>query len=847
MIEIKPSPQLALAAGRNDTCDLCRQSGFTTSQRDVCVTGAGNHRAKVAVVSKNPLGDRSFAELVAYLAEVGIDAKDVAWLSAIKCRTAFEAPDPGRRDYKACKPYLDRELAFIRPQWILTLGNEALTAVTGHSGIMQYRGAINTHACGAQVFSTIAPAMVHRQPGMVTGFKADLQFFASKVSGRTAEAGSTPEDVYTVVDNKSDLRALLAALRSCAGVSIDVETVGDSEFAPDARIVSLAFTVWGGDPDAPATAWGLPLYHPQSVWRTRWRRILELVGKALRRGRKKVVAHNGKYDMRWLRKFGVHLRQTFDTMIAAHVLDENRQKGLKPLAQQLLGAEPWAINTKNLLSTPILDVLWYNVLDTWHTWRLYKLFRAQLARRPKQARLFTRLLMPASDEYVDIEQFGVWVDAESLATNTEIARAELAAIEDRLMTWVPEDHPFATYYRDGSLRDDGINFNPSNFLRWLLFEHLELPILARGKPKDDGSPGDPSVAEGVMMTLAERYEIAAVLLERTKWYKFVHSFFEPYRELMDRDDRLHTTFKLTGTVTGRTSSGKEDADKITAKRKIRGVNLQQVPRDNLVRGVFGAPPGSSFVEADYSQIELRVAAFLAREPTMLDLYARGEDIHMRMAMRMTGKPQKAVTKEERKRAKAVNFGFLYGMGVGKFISTAWQNYGIHVTEAESAAFRKAFFDEFPELLRWHARQRHLVAKYARVESPFGRIRHLPDINSPDPKVRAEAERQAINSPVQAFASDLAVLSMVDIGAEFRARGMRARSVGTVHDAVNFEIPDEELAVALPIIKDQMEDTAKLQERFNINLTIPIVADLKVGERWGGARELTPDEVYAWAS
>jgi DNA polymerase-1 len=300
-------------------------------------------------------------------------------------------------------------------------------------------------------------------------------------------------------------------------------------------------------------------------------------------------------------------------------------------------------------------------------------------------------------------------------------------------------------------------------------------------------------------------------------------------------------------VTGRTSSGKEDADKITVKRKIRGVNLQQVPRDNLVRGVFGAPPGWSFVEADYSQIELRVAAFLSRDPTMLNLYATGQDIHMSMAMRMTGKPASAVTKEERKRAKAVNFGYLYGMGIGKFIATAWSNYGVRVTEDESIAFRKAFFDEFPYLLRWHARQRHLVAKYARVQSPLGRIRHLPDINSPDPKVRAEAERQAINSPVQGFASDLALLAMVDVHKEFRAQGLTGRPVGTVHDAVNFEIPNEELAVALPIIKDTMEDTAKLQELFGLHIDIPIVADLKVGERWGGARELTPEEVYAWAS
>src|ERR1044072_2813306 len=136
---------------------------------------------------------------------------------------------------------------------------------------------------------------------------------------------------------------------------------------------------------------------------------------------------------------------------------------------------------------------------------------------------------------------------------------------------------------------------------------------------------------------------------------------------------MHYVFKPWGTVTGRMASGKELAKKIPASKQCRGVNLQQVPRGDLTRGIFGAPPGSYFVEFDYSQIELRIAAFLAQETTMLHLYATGQDIHMTMAMTMTGKPAELVTKEERKKAKAVNFGFLYGMGARKFIQTAREN------------------------------------------------------------------------------------------------------------------------------------------------------------------------------
>jgi DNA polymerase-1 len=269
--------------------------------------------------------------------------------------------------------------------------------------------------------------------------------------------------------------------------------------------------------------------------------------------------------------------------------------------------------------------------------------------------------------------------------------------------------------------------------------------------------------------------------------------------------------------------------------------------------VFGAPPGWFFVEFDYSQIELRIAAYLARETTMLHLYATGQDIHTAMAMTMTGKPWHGgkcdcggcVTGEERKKAKAVNFGFLYGMGWAKFISTAWENYGVRVTEQEAQAFRVAFFQQFPLLQRWHARQRKLAHTYGRVETPMGRIRHLPDIYSPDRGVMAEAERQAINSPVQGFASDMCALSLVVLAREFRRLGIRAYPIGSVHDAVNWEIHADDLEQALPLIKYRMENLP-LEDLFNLTIDVPIVADCKIGTRWGQAKEV-PEELLGLRS
>lgn len=823
---------------RNAECDACRMCSQADG-RDLCVTASGSHEANVLVVSKMPWSERSLKEIQTYLERAGFDLEQIAYTSAIKCRTWDM--DPNKTDIKACRQYLDRELEFIKPGWVLALGNEALLSTTGKSGIMKHRGIPYDGPHGTKVVPTISPSMVHRNPGQKAGFEADLLYFLKLTQDRDVVDENEVKN-YRVADSKAAIKEMIRDISDAHGVSFDIETTGFTEFEPDAQVVCVAFTLWGEHSETPERVWALPLYHPESPWRSQWRKVLKMISRFVET-RAKRVAHNGKFDCRWLRQFGWDLIDvTFDTMLAAHVLDENRPKGLEPLSRTLLNAPPWKIDTKDLVNDPLEKVLLYCARDTWNTARLYFILRKQLAQEPKKARLFARLVLPAANEFIPCERAGVWVDRPVMESNWRIAQAELAAIEEKIREFVPEEHPFKVYYKSGELKSDGVNFNPSNFLRWLIFEYLELPIIARGKQKDDGSPGDPSLAEAVMLALRGTHPIVDLLLERVKWNKYCTSFFSAYAEQLDVNSRIHTNFKVTGTVTGRLSSGKADDDKVTSRKQNRGVNLQQVPRDKFVRGIFGAPPGSAFVEFDYSQIELRIAAQLAQEQTMLSLYAQGQDIHMAMAMRMTGKPKAEVSTHERKMAKAVNFGFLYGMGWKKFVMTALTNYGLAVSEEDAQAARTAFFAQFPQLLPWHARQRALARKYKRVETPLGRVRHLPDIDSPDNGVRAEAERQAINSPVQGLASDLALLSFVLVSRRFRKVGLRAHAIGTVHDAVNFEIPNEELPTALPLIKNIMENPP-LERLFGIHLDVPIVADAKVGTRWGGAKELTPEQVY----
>lgn len=842
-------------------CTLCK---LHQSASVVCQIGFGPDEAEVMVVGKMANSKDYQSDLELELSDVGVDVSKAFFTQAIKCRTFDQSPSNG--DVKTCKTYLDDEIARVKPKFILALGNEALLALVGRSGITKYRGRVYDHPSGAKVIPTISPSSVKRNPGQKPGYVADLRLFANLLLGRP---NGIPKPNYFIVDTREKLDKLKRILSITTEINFDVETVSDY-YKTDGKLVSLSATCIVETGSGPKRfVFALPLYHPESVWRRKWKAILKYLKPELE-AIPKVIAHNGAYDIKWMRWHNVMMKLTFDTMLAIHLLNENVQKGLKPQAQARLGVEPWGIDTRNLLEKPLAQILEYNVLDTWYMYYIKEQLKEELAAQPRVLRVFKYVMMDGVNDLVDSEIRGVYLDVDRLHERTPVIQGKLEDIEERILmeaelgdglgTQFRPDSEWGQRHPDKAVEDWPIqkilktrgpvyaepNFNASKFARWMLFEHLELPIVERGKSKDDGSPGEPSMAEASMLALRDKHPVVPLMLERVGYQKTLSSFFGPYHDLYDEDHRIHTNFKLAGTVTGRLSSGKNDEDKISAVRgKLRGVNLQQVPRDPFIRGVFGAPPGWSFVEADYSQVELRVVAFLSRDRTMLHLYKTGADIHLSTAASVLGIPESQVTKDERKKAKAVNFGFVYGMGWRKFISTAYEKYDSVFTEEEARAVRQAFFEHFSGLQPWHARQRRLVNQYGRVQSPLGRVRHLPDIYSPEEGVRAEAERQAINSPVQSFASDMAVLAMVCINKEFKKKGIKGHCIGLVHDAINFEIRDDHLAEALPIIKDGMENVRPLRKQFDLHVDVPIVADLKVGQHWGDAVEIEVDDVYNW--
>jgi DNA polymerase-1 len=730
------------------------------------------------------------------LAAIGFNRRDFYITNLVKCRP-MEKQKILKIQEKACRHYLDDEIEAVKPEFILTMGNTALSVVK-KSGIMKHRG--NVLPLGdAQVFPTIHPAAVLRNPRNEMLWKTDLEAFARLVKG---ESGATPTRTY-LVNNQKTLNLCLDAILKSKAVAYDLETNGFEEYVPGAKIATISVS------PKPGVAFVVPIHHPEAPWKQP-ERVLGAITTALAYTPAKRVAHNAKFDDRWLHQFGKPVYADFDTMLAAHIMDENRLKGLKPLAQMLLGVDAWAnvdLAKGGAMVEDLKKLAKYNGKDSDYTLRLYYKFKEQLTveGNERSLRIFTKIMMPASRCLTDIERTGMWLDQERMAERLIEINRRLEKLTTRLTKLAGEE----------------VNWNSSQQMSAILFGKLKLPVIEM----TDG--GAFSTKESVLLRLRDKHEIVPLILE-WRGYAKNRGFLEGWGELLDGNSRLHANYKLAGTVTGRLSSGKEEGN------RGRGLNMQQVPRDPLIRSILGAPPGWRFVEADFSQIELRIAAHYSGDQTLQRLYQLGEDVHMQMAVSMTGKPASEVTKEERKKAKAVNFGFLYGMGAKKFVEYARDSYDVEVSLEEAKIVRDRYFEKFAGILPWHQRQRRIVHNYKRVQSLIGRVRHLTDIDSEDEDVQAEAERQAINSPVQSLASDLMLLSLVTLHDEMDPE--EALIVGTVHDSILFQIREDTTDKWTSRIKEVMENLP-LKKKFGVELEVPIVVDIKVGQHWSEGEEI----------
>lgn len=514
-----------------------------------------------------------------------------------------------------------------------------------------------------------------------------------------------------------------------------------------------------------------------------------------------LVVHDGKPLLSWaLRQGFAAVRPGFDSMLAAYLLDPTRSSyRMEEVCRDTLGLDlppaPRMTGGRGEAGCSGQELGGHLAASAGALPRLRQALDERL-RAQGMDRLYYQVELPLVGVLAAMESAGIAVDVEGAR---DMAKEFGGSIE-RLAQ---------TIY---GLAGGDFNINSTRQLAGVLFDKLRLPTQKRTKT---GYSTDAEVLEA----LAPRYEIAARILEYRQLVKLKGTYLDGLEQWVDPlTGRLHTTFNQASTATGRLSSVDPNLQNIPVRVEL----------GRMIRRIFVAPAGSVLLAADYSQIELRVLAHLANVSALLDAFAQGEDIHTRTASEVFGVPLAAVTKELRNRAKAVNFGIVYG------ISDYGLAQNLGVSRGEAKTYIDAYLSRYPEVREYMQGMIGLAREEGYVSTLLGRRRPIPDILSRNAGLRMAAERVAINTPVQGSAADIIKAAMVRVQRELTSRQLRSRMLLQVHDELIFEVPEAELAPVAQLVKQGMERAWPLR--------IPLQADLKVGPSWYDLGPIALEEV-----
>ena len=607
------------------------------------------------------------------------------------------------------------------------------------------------------------------------------------VRGEIADLGPSTR---TTVTDRAALESLAARMRETGVYAFDVETTSTDPL--QAELVGLAVAV------SPTESAYVPIQHggadiPVEV-------IGEVLGPVLMDDAVKGIAHHAKYDEHVLRRAGVPVTNlAFDTMIAAYLLGET-SIGLKDLAFSHLGIEMTEITAligrgKNQLTmnmVPVEQVADYACGDVEATFRLADLFRPRIAEQ-EQVKLFEEIELPLVQVLLEMEEAGIAIDRDYLGELGDELKARMAALD-----WEMTE-----------LAGRPVNVNSPKQLATLLFEELKLPS---GRRTKTGYSVDADVLEAVR----EQHPIVPLILEYKTLGKLGSTYVDALPQAINpRTGRIHTSYNQTVASTGRLSSTTPNLQNIPIRTEMgRRVRRAFVADRRPEHRMF---EDAVLLSADYSQIELRLMAHMSQEPFLIDAFRAGADIHRATAALVSGISPDEVTADQRRVAKTVNFGVLYGM----------QAYGLSRDSGMSRADAQAFIDQYwarlPQVKRLFEEILRFGITHGYVKTEFGRRRATPNLQSPNGQTRMTAERVAMNMPLQGTAADIMKIAMIQVADRLSVSKLRARLLLQVHDELVLEVDRPELDAVCDLVKSTMEAAADLR--------VPLVADVSVGPNW----------------
>ena len=509
------------------------------------------------------------------------------------------------------------------------------------------------------------------------------------------------------------------------------------------------------------------------------------------------LIHNLKFEKNIFRQWDVTIEGlVFDTMLASYVQDPDRRAGLKNLSVEIFGKPMCEIKEligsgkKQILfsDVPVEDAAGYAACDTFTTWMLAAYFAQAL--NEQQWTLFYEVELPLAHVLADVEWTGVALDTAYLKTLSGELDTRLIQLEKDICV----------------LAGCEFNLNSPKQVGEVLFEKLGIPPSKKTKGKT-GYSTDVKVLE----QLAGEYEIVRLMLEYRQLFKLKSTYIDTLPELInERTGRIHTNFNQTVTATGRLSSA--------------GPNLQNIPiRSELgakIRQAFipGERPGWVLLSADYSQIELRLLAHFSEDPYLMEAFAAGEDVHTATAALVFGMERDKVTKEQRYRAKAVNFGVVYGQSAFGLATT------LKIPQKEAGDFINRYFTRYSAVKRFIEHIKSEAHQTGKVQTICGRVRDLSEgLQSSNRGIREFSERAAFNTPLQGSAADLMKVAMIRLHRKLTQSGLKSRILLQVHDELVLEVPDAELA--------EVEAMTRSAMQLDQPLKVPLVVDVYAGPTW----------------
>jgi len=604
---------------------------------------------------------------------------------------------------------------------------------------------------------------------------------------------ATVERHYETILEQAALDSWIERLNGAELFAFDTETTSLDYI--EAQIVGVSFAIESGE------AAYLPLAHDYAGAPTQLERAaaLEQLRPLLEDENRKKVGQNLKYDANVLLNHGIQLRGiAYDTMLESYVLNSTASRhdmdslALKYLGQKTIHYEDVAGKGARQITfnqVPIEVAAPYAAEDADITLQLHQTLWPKVESDKGLTKLFAEIELPLLPILAQMEHHGVLVDAAMLERQS-------GELDERMQQL--EQQAFAT-------AEQAFNLSSPKQIQEILFEKQKLPVIKK-TPK-----GQPSTAEEVLQELALDYPLPKLILEHRGMSKLKSTYTDKLpQQIHPSTGRVHTSYHQAVTATGRLSSSNP--------------NLQNIPIRNKegrrIRQAFIAPDGKVIVAADYSQIELRIMAHLSADAGLLDAFKRGDDIHSATAAEIFGTMPISVTAEQRRRAKAINFGLIYGMsafGLAKQL-------GVGRNEAQE--YIDLYFSRYPGVLAYMDRMRETARADGYVETIFGRRLHLPEINARNAQRRQYAERAAINAPMQGSAADIIKLAMLKTAAWLESDPIDVTMVMQVHDELVFEVAEDRLAAAREGIRACMTDAAKLE--------VPLVVDIGSGQNWDEA-------------